>query len=68
MAGDNWTFISSEQSPNGERRYSVREAYSDGTIHTLGEFGGYKTRSAALAAQAKFHKEEEDYVKSFGEF
>jgi len=65
MAGDNYTFISSEQSPNGVRRYSVREYYSDGTIQTLGEFDGYVSRSAALRAQAKFHREEEEYVASF---
>lgn len=65
MAGDNYTFISSEATPNGERRYTVREVYSDGTVHTLGEFGEHTTRSAALRAQAKFHKEEEDYINSF---
>ena len=63
IAGDNFTFITSEER-NGERRYSVREWYPNG-VYTLGEFMEHPTRSAALRAQAKYHKEEEDYVKSF---
>ena len=38
---------------NGERRYTVREAAPDGSISTVGTFGGYRTLAAAKrAAQA----------------
>ena len=63
MAGDNFTFITSEDY-RGVRKYTVREWYPNGVM-TLGEFWAHDTRSAALGAQAKYHKEEEDYVKSF---
>lgn len=63
IAGDNFTFITSEEIA-GVRKYTVREWYPNG-VYTLGEFHEHETRSAALRAQAKYHKEEEDYIKSF---
>jgi hypothetical protein len=63
IGGDNFTFITSEDR-GGVRKYTVRE-WMNGTVETLGEFWEHETRSAALRAQAKYHKEEEDYVKSF---
>ena len=63
IAGDNFTFITSEER-NGVRKYTVREWYPNG-VYTLGEFWEHDTRQAAIKAQNKFHKEEEDYVKSF---
>lgn len=35
---------------DGERRYTVRRALPDGSITTVGTFGGYGTRAAAHAA------------------
>lgn len=64
IGGDNFTFITSEER-DGVRKYTVREWYPDG-VHTLGEFWEHDTRSAAVRAQNKFHKEEEAYVNSFG--
>lgn len=39
---------------NGERRYTVRQASADGSIVTVGEFGEYRSASAAHAAAARF--------------
>ena len=66
IAGDNFTFITSEQVAfDLPRRYTLREWYSDGTVNTIGEFRQYATRAEALAAQREAHKEEEEYVNSF---
>lgn len=56
-------FITSEQNDNawdGKRRYSIRgfEMLEDGRIEirTIGEFGQYATRAAALSAVARLIK------------
>jgi hypothetical protein len=64
IAGDNFTFITSEEVYNEPRRYTVREWYPDG-VHTIGEFREYATRAEAIKAQRRAHKEEDDYVNSF---
>lgn len=50
--GDRSLFISSECREPGEtpRRYSIREALADGSVHTVGEFMAYATRARAIAA------------------
>jgi hypothetical protein len=48
-------FVSSEKPPaslmtwDGQRRYTVREALPDGKVQTVGEFGEWPTRAAAVA-------------------
>lgn len=47
-------FVSSEQGPNGIRRYSVRSYTPEtGEIDTVGEFQQYRTRDQAKRAAAK---------------
>lgn len=41
-------FVTSEQGPDGRRRYSIRDAQPDGTIDTVGEFQGYGSKKAAM--------------------
>jgi hypothetical protein len=48
-------FISSEKHetpgyPSGPRLYTIREAFSNGAVDTVGEFQGYETRRAAERA------------------
>lgn len=44
-------FVSSEQFDDGyPRLYTVREAMSDGSIETVGEFQEYETRDQAIRA------------------
>jgi hypothetical protein len=43
-------FITSEERPDGPRRYSVRCAKPDGTIDTVGEFFAYLTKEDARDA------------------
>lgn len=48
-------FITSEDNFNRDARlYSVRIVNKDGTIDTVGEFLGYKTKQAALEAIQEF--------------
>ena len=47
-------FVTSEQGPDEPRRYSVREAQSDATIETVGEFYAYRTVEEALAVAAEY--------------
>ena len=42
-------FVTSEQGPNGVRRYSVRQCV-DGSISTVGEFQAYQTAAQAHRA------------------
>jgi hypothetical protein len=52
-------FISSEQfSFDSERLYSIRIAYEDGRIDTIGEFQQYKTWKAAYKAVQQLLQEE----------
>ena len=53
-------FVSSEQSRHswgGRRRYTVRFADDDGSIDTHGEFMGFSTRAAAVAAAKQAARE-----------
>lgn len=43
-------FITSELLHGFPRRYSIRQAQPDGNIATIGEFQGFTTRAAAMAA------------------
>lgn len=43
-------FVSSEQPPHGPRQYSVRSFDEKGSVDTVGEFCGYDTKAAAMAA------------------
>lgn len=43
-------FITSEQPPHGDRKFSVRSFDSTGMIDTVGEFCGYATKGAAREA------------------
>lgn len=43
-------FITSEQPPNGPRKYSVRSFDNKGDIDTVGDFCGYNSKADALAA------------------
>jgi hypothetical protein len=43
-------FVTSEQPPGGPRVFSVRYADERGYVTTIGEFGAYTTRAAAIAA------------------
>lgn len=42
-------FVTSEEDPSGDRRYTVREQLHDGKIETVGPFHVWKTRDVALA-------------------
>jgi len=44
---DGQFFITSEQSPDGPRAYTIRAANDDGHIVTMGDFGQYVTLEAA---------------------
>lgn len=58
--GDRY-FISSEQPPDGVRRFSIREAVDGGrSVRTVGEFCGYATRYQAEAAVKRLLKAEQD--------
>jgi hypothetical protein len=51
-------FVTSEQGPDGIRRYSVRHLDSrDGQISTVGEFQQHATRARAIS-EAKRHARE----------
>lgn len=52
-------FITSEQSPYGERRYTIRRASDDGAIDTFGTFQAWPTLATARAAMRKITKTEE---------
>lgn len=43
-------FITSEQAPHSPRRWSVRTAWPDGRVTTMGEFGAYASHAQARAA------------------
>jgi hypothetical protein len=62
IAGDNFTFITSEKSPFGERMYTVREW---DTAEEVNNWGAFKTRVEAVKEQNRIHKEEEAYYNSF---
>ena len=47
---DGALFLTSEQPPFGPRAYSVRRAYDNGRIETVGDFCSYETRQAAEVA------------------
>ena len=48
-------FVSSERSPFGGRRYSVRRANIEtGTVETVGDFQAYTSRATADAAARHF--------------
>lgn len=47
-------FVTSEQGPDGIRRWSVRSATDDGEIDTVGEFGEHASSSEAHAAAAQY--------------
>jgi hypothetical protein len=46
-------FVTSDVGPRDERAYSVRVAHADGSIGTVGDFLGYRTRRSAHAAAAR---------------
>lgn len=46
-------FVSSEQAPGEERRYTVRVASPDGSISTYGELGQYRSANGAHNAAAR---------------
>ena len=48
--GGRYFFTSSEKGPDEVRRYSVREATTDGDVKTVGQFQGYSTGAAAVRA------------------
>ena len=48
--GDGWYFTTSEVPPHGERAYTVRRMDQHGRVHTVGEFMGYRSASAARSA------------------
>lgn len=43
-------FVTSEESPYGPRSYSLRVVRESGDVDTLGDFGGYADRAAAVRA------------------
>jgi hypothetical protein len=47
-------FVSSEQGPDGVRRWTVRRLDPDGAIETEGEFQGFRSRDAADRAARRF--------------
>jgi len=51
-------FVSSERPPHGPRAYTVREALSDGSVETRGEFMAYANRRQAQAAAAELARTE----------
>lgn len=56
-------FISSEKDKhsNEPRKYTLREAMPDGSIHTIGEFGDYETLAAAKQAAKRAAQSLHDY-------
>lgn len=46
-------FVTSESFPTGPRRATIRQANPDGSIETVGDFGGYRDVQAALRAAWK---------------
>jgi hypothetical protein len=50
LPGGGIYFVTSEVSPAGEKRYTVRRQLHNGDIETFGLFHGYATRAAAVAA------------------
>lgn len=62
IAGDNFTFISSEQPPMGVRVYRLSEWNPAGDIN---DYGTFPSRAEALKRQRALHREEEAYVASF---
>ena len=46
----NGTFVTSEQSPHGPRKFSGRRACADGRMDTVGDFQGYRTKEDAREA------------------
>lgn len=51
---DGCLFVSSEKAPYEQRKYSVRRAYDDGHVETVGEFQKYKTSREAWSAAERF--------------
>lgn len=51
---DGCVFVSSEKGPDTQRMYSVRRAYDDGRIETVGKFQEYKTPREAWSAAKRF--------------
>lgn len=43
-------FVSSEQGPDGIRRYSIRQSMPNGHIETVGTFGQFSTSASATRA------------------
>lgn len=43
-------FITSEQPPDAERKFSVRVADDQGVVSTVGEFWSHRSKEAAIAA------------------
>ena len=50
-------FITSEEFPSGNRRYTIRRQLYNGDIVTVGEFHSFPTRSAALAEIKRLHRQ-----------
>lgn len=58
---DGALFVTSDCHPTRSgwcRRYSVRRADAAGEISTVGEFGGWRTRSQALAEAGRLARQE----------
>jgi hypothetical protein len=56
--GNTGLFITSEQPPHGDRRYSIRKAdFETGDVATVGGFCAYKTLAAAKAGVRKVLRE-----------
>lgn len=41
---------------DGKRRYTIREAFADGTIRDIGGYGAFVTRSAAVRTAREFEE------------
>jgi hypothetical protein len=52
-------FVTSEQHPLSERRYTVRRANDDGSISTIDGFQNFGTRESAHRAAARYAQEEQ---------
>ena len=51
-------FVTSEQGPDGVRRYSVRRCRDDGRIDTVGGFQAYASSDGAKAAAKRVAREQ----------
>ena len=50
-------FVTSEVSPSGEKKYSIRRQKPDGKIDTVGDFHSYATATDARREIKRLHEE-----------